>query len=154
MLQLDPRLIADLVGKDLIAFGTGGIGKMLIPYLAQEPDIKLHGVTNSRVTTVDAGTFLDTRLPIRSLDTWAKLIPEATILLCVIRKNEASAWSACEAAGFKKIIIAPFYLIEMLQDLYNPGRMPTAHPMLRMMCLANELRDIHKASFEIGRAHV
>ncbi|WP_251316404.1 hypothetical protein [Flintibacter muris] len=147
MLQLDPRLIADLVGKDLIAFGTGGIGKMLIPYLAQEPDIKLHGVTNSRVTTVDAGTFLDTRLPIRSLDTWAKLIPEATILLCVIRKNEASAWSACEAAGFKKIIIAPFYLIEMLQDLYNPGRMPTAHPMLRMMCLANELRDIHKASF-------
>ena len=57
MLQLDPRLIADLVGKDLIAFGTGGIGKMLIPYLAQEPDIKLHGVTNSRVTTVDAGTF-------------------------------------------------------------------------------------------------
>ena len=84
MLQLDPRLIADLVGKDLIAFGTGGIGKMLIPYLAQEPDIKLHGVTNSRVTTVDAGTFLDTRLPIRSLDTWAKLIPEATILLCEI----------------------------------------------------------------------
>lgn len=147
MLQLDPRLIADLVGRDLIAFGTGGIGKIVIPYLAQEPDIKLHGVTNSRVTTVDAGTYLDTRLPIRSLDTWAKLMPNATILLCVIRKNEASAWAACEAAGFKKIIIVPFYLIEMLQDLYNPGRMPTAHPMLRMMCLANELRDIHKASF-------
>lgn len=147
MLQLDPRLIADLVDRDLIAFGTGGIGKIVIPYLAQEPDIKLHGVTNSRVTTVDAGTYLDTRLPIRSLDTWKKLMPEATILLCVIRKNEASAWAACEAAGFKKIIIVPFYLIEMLQDLYNPGRMPTAHPMMRMMCLANELRDVHKASF-------
>lgn len=147
MLQLDPRLIADLVDRDLIAFGTGGIGKLLIPYLAQEPDIKLHGVTNSRVSTVDAGTFLDTRLPIRSLDTWKKLMPDATILLCVIRKNEASAWAACEAAGFKKIIIVPFYLVEMIQDIYNPGRMPTAHPMLRMMCLANELRDIHKASF-------
>lgn len=147
MLQLDPQLIADLVGKDLIAFGTGGLGKIVIPYLAQEPDIKLHGVTNSRVTAVDAGTYLDTRLPIRSLDTWAKLMPDATILLCVVRKNEASAWAACEAAGFQKIVIVPFYLIEMLQDLYNPGRMPTAHPMLRMMCLANELRDIHKASF-------
>lgn len=147
MLQLDPRLIVDLVDRDLIAFGTGGLGKIVIPYLAQEPDIKLHGVTNSRVTTVDAGTYLDTRLPIRSLSTWKKLMPDATILLCVIRKNEASAWAACEAAGFKKIIIVPFYLVEMLQDIYNPGRMPTANPMLRMMCLANELRDIHKASF-------
>lgn len=147
MLQLDPRLIADLVDRDLIAFGTGGIGKIVIPYLAQEPDIKIHGVTNSRVTTVDAGTYLDTRLPIRSLDTWKKLMPEATILLCVIRKNETSAWAACEAAGFKKIIIVPFYLVEMLRDFYNPGRMPLAHPMLRMMCLANELRDIHRASF-------
>ena len=147
MLQLDPRLIVDLVDRDLIAFGTGGLGKIVIPYLAQEPDIKLHGVTNSRVTTVDAGTYLDTRLPIRSLSTWKKLMPDATILLCVIRKNEASAWAACEAAGFKKIIIVPFYLIEMLQDIYNPGRMPTAHPIMHMVCLANELRDVHKASF-------
>jgi len=153
MLQLDPRLIADLVDRDLIAFGTGGIGKIVIPYLAQEPDIKLHGVTNSRVSTVDAGTFLDTRLPIRSLDTWAKLMPDATILLCVVRKNEMSAWTACEKAGFKKIIIVPFYLVEMLQDIYNPGRMPTAHPMLHMMCLANELRDIHKASFAEFRGY-
>lgn len=67
MLQLNSNLIEDLVGKDLIAFGTGGMGKIVIPYLAQEPDIKLHGVTNSRVKSVDAGTFLDTRLPIRSL---------------------------------------------------------------------------------------
>lgn len=147
MIQLDPRMIGGLIGRDLIAFGTGGLGKLTIPYLAQEPDIKLHGVTNSRVTAVDAGTFLDTGLPIRSLDTWKRLMPDATILLCVVRKNEEAAWAACEAAGFRKIIIIPFYLVEMLQDLYNPGRMPTAHPMLRIMCLANELRDIHKASF-------
>ena len=147
MLQLDPRLIANLVGKDLIAFGTGGIGKLLIPYLAQEPDIKLHGVTNSRVTAVDAGTFSDTTLPIRSLDTWKKLMPDATILLCVNQKNEETAWIACETAGFHNILPYPINLLEMLQDLYNPGRMPTAHPLLHMMCLANELRDIHKASF-------
>lgn len=147
MLQLEPRLIANLVGKDLIAFGTGGIGKLLIPYLAQEPDIKLHGVTNSRVTAVDAGTFLDTTLPIRSLDTWKKLIPDATILLCVNQKNEETAWIACETAGFHNILPYPINLLEMLQDLYNPGRLPTAHPLLHMMCLANELRDIHKASF-------
>ena len=85
MLQLEPNLIADLVGKDLIAFGTGGLGKIAIPYLAQEPDIKVIGVTNSRVSVVDAGTFLNTGLPIRSLDTWAKQRPDATILLCVVR---------------------------------------------------------------------
>lgn len=147
MLQLEPRLIEDLIGRDLIAFGTGGLGKIVLPYLAQEPDIKLHGVTNSRVTAVDAGTFLDTGLPIRSLETWAKLMPEATILLCVVRKNEEAAWEACEVAGFRKIMIVPFYLVEMLQDIYNPGRRLTAHPMLRMMCLANELRDTHTASF-------
>lgn len=147
MLQLDPRLIADLVGIDLIAFGTGGIGKLMIPYLSQEPDIKLHGVTNSRVTTVDAGTFLDTRLPIRSLDTWKKLMPEATILLCVSEKNEEAAWAACETAGFYKILFYPTDLLDMLQAIYNPAYLPTGCPMFEVACIANELRDIHKASF-------
>lgn len=147
MLQLDPSLIGELVGKDMIAFGTGGLGKIVIPYLAQEPDIKILGVTNSRVTAVDAGTFLNTGLSIRSLDTWAKLRPDATVLLCVVRKNEEAAWAACEAAGFRKIMVVPFHLVEMLQDLYNPGRLPTGHPMFHMMCMANELREVHEASF-------
>ncbi|MEY8388137.1 hypothetical protein AALC17_12715 [Oscillospiraceae bacterium 38-13] len=147
MLQLEPRLIEDLIGRDLIAFGTGGLGKIVLPYLAQEPDIKLHGVTNSRVTAVDAGTFLDTGLPIRSLETWAKLMPEATILLCVVRKNEEAAWEACEAAGFRKIMIVPFYLVEMLQDIYNPIRRPGSNPFLHVTCVANELREVHKATF-------
>lgn len=147
MLHLDPSLTAELAGKDLIAFGTGFMGRMVIPYLSQEMYIKLHGVTNSRVVEEDAGTFLDTRLPIRSLAAWAARMPDATMLLCVVKENAASAWAACEAAGFRKIMMVPFYLVEMLLDLNNPGRMPTAHPMLRIMCLANELRDIHKASF-------
>lgn len=147
MLQLDPRLIANLVGKDLVAFGTGGIGKLLIPYLAQEPDIKLHGVTNSRVTAVDAGTFLDTTLPIRSLDIWKKLMPDATILLCVAEKNEVDAWTACETAGFHKILFYPMDLLDMLQAIYSPSYLPTGCPMFEVVCMANELRDIHKASF-------
>lgn len=147
MLQLNPNLIEDLVGKDLIAFGTGGLGKIVIPYLAQEPDIKIYGVTNSRVTAEDAGTFLDTKLPIRSLDTWKKLMPEATILLCVVRKNEADALAACEAAGYRRIMAVPIYLVEMLQDIYNPMRRPTSHPFLHLACMANEIRETHKASF-------
>lgn len=147
MLQLNPNLIEDLVGKDLIAFGTGGLGKIVIPYLAQEPDIKLRGVTNSRVTAADAGAFLDTRLPIRSLDTWKKLLPDATVLLCVVQKNEEAAWAACDAAGFQKIMVVPIYLVEMLQDIYNPMRRPTSHPFLHLACMANEIREIHKATF-------
>ena len=147
MLQLEPNLIADLVGKDLIAFGTGGLGKIAIPYLAQEPDIKVIGVTNSRVSVVDAGTFLNTGLPIRSLDAWAKLRPDATVLLCVVRKNEEASWAACESAGFQKIMVVPFDLVEMLQTLYNPSFLPTGHPMMYMMCMANELREVHKAAF-------
>lgn len=147
MLQLDPRLIADLVGKDLIAFGTGGIGRIVIPYLAQEPDIKLHGVTNSRVSTVDAGTFLDTRLPIRSLDTWKKLMPDATILLCVIMKNEDSANLACETAGFRNIMKLPLDLTDALQNTFNKSRLPIGSSELSIACMANELRDTHKLSF-------
>ena len=147
MIHLDPRMTESIVGKDLIAFGTGFMGKMVIPYLAHEINIKLCGVTNSRVAAADAGTFLDTGLPIRSLRTWAELLPDATVLLCVVRENEASARAACKEAGFQNIMMVPFYLVEMLLDLHNPSRMPTAHPMLRMMCLANELHDIHTASF-------
>ena len=147
MLQLDPRLIEDLMGKDLIAFGTGGLGKIMIPYLAQEPDIKLHGVTNSRVTAVDAGTFLNTGLPIRSLDTWSKLLPDATVLLCVISDNEPAAYDACQKAGFHKILFYPMDLLDMLQVIYNPYRIPTASSALCAMCQANELRDIHQAAF-------
>lgn len=147
MLQLDPRLTEDLQGKDLIAFGTGGLGKLMIPYLAQEPDIKLRGVTNSRVTAVDAGTFPHTGLPIRSLDTWAKLLPNAVILLCVTSEHEDSALEACRRAGFQNILFYPMDLLDMLQVIYNPSRIPTANPMFEVACMANELHDIHKASF-------
>lgn len=152
MLQLDPRLIANIVGRDLIAFGTGGLGKTIIPYLAQEPDIKLHGVTNSRITEEDAGTFLDTRLPIRSLSAWAERMPDATILLCVAWKNEASSWAACEAAGFQNIMQVPVDLVDMLQVNFNISRNPCAHPMFSLVCLSNELHDMHKATFSEFRS--
>lgn len=147
MVHLDPWFTRDMAGKDIIAFGTGFIGKLVIPYLSCEMDIKLRGVTNSRVTTEDAGTFLETGLPIRSLSSWLERFPESTILLCVAKKNEESARAACEMAGFREIMTVPFYLVEMLLDIANPGRMPTANPTLRMMCLANEIRDIHKMAF-------
>lgn len=81
MVHLDSWFTRDMVGKDIIAFGTGFMGKLIIPYLSCEMDIKLRGVTNSRVATEDAGTFLETGLPIRSLSSWLARFPESTILL-------------------------------------------------------------------------
>ena len=147
MFRLDPKMMADFIGKDLIAFGTGGLGRLLLPYLVKEPEIKLHGVTNSRVATEDEGIFLNTGLPIRSLDAWSRMMPEATILLCVIQKYEAEARLACEAAGFRDIIIIPLDVIEMYQNLSFGGEWPTGHPMFHYACMANELCDVHKASF-------
>ena len=70
MLRLSPQSMPDIYGKDLIAFGTGTIGKRMIPFLAQDPTLRLHGVTNSRITADDDGTFLETGLPIRSIHAW------------------------------------------------------------------------------------
>jgi len=153
MLRLDPRMISEFFGKELIAFGTGGLGKLMIPYLVKEPDVKLYGVTNSRVTAEDAGTFLDTGLPIRSLAAWARLMPDATILLCVVQKNEAAARAACEAAGFHKMIIVPLDVIEMMQDILFGGEWPMGHPEFHYACMANELHDVHRASFAEFRGY-
>ena len=147
MFKLDPRMISDFFNKDLIAFGTGGLGKLMLLYSVKEPDIRLHGVTNSRVTEEDAGTFLDTGLPIRSLAAWAKRMPDAVILLCVVRKNEAAARAACEAAGFHKILPVTLDVTEMMQDLMFGGEWPTGHPAFHYACMANELHDVHRASF-------
>lgn len=147
MFLLEPWPMEELYGKNLIAFGTGWMGKTVIPYLAQDPSIKLHGVTNSRITEEDAGTFQSTGLPLRSLETWAKLMPDATILTCVHQKYLKEVWEFCRAAGFKNIISTPPYLLSMLCTLYNPMCSPTGHPYLRLACLANEICDTHKETF-------
>lgn len=59
MIRMNPQIVSDLYGKDAVAFGTGEIGRRIIPYLAQDPNIKLHGVTNSRVTVDDDRIFFD-----------------------------------------------------------------------------------------------
>ena len=38
-----------LVGKKLIAYGTGHAGKLIIPFLANSIQVQLIGVTNSKV---------------------------------------------------------------------------------------------------------
>ncbi len=41
-------LISACDNSDIIAYGTGKVGKLLIPYLAQNPKVRLIGVTNKK----------------------------------------------------------------------------------------------------------
>lgn len=162
MFKIDPKLLADLVGKDIIACGTGNVGKIVIPYLNQIPSIRLHGVTNTRITVADGGTFLDTGLPIRSIQAWANLMPDATLLITVGIDNELEVQRFCKEAGWKHCLTVSENLVDAIaythanlhtvppKDFLDACVQRTNHeanPLLNLMCLANELHDIHKASF-------
>jgi len=101
---------------DIIAFGTGRFGKMAIPYLLhRDPAFRLHGVSNSHVTAEDGGTFLGTGLPIRSIDAWASLFPDVTVLLTASDKYNAEIVDICKKAGIKRIVLAQ----EWLEQIYT-----------------------------------
>lgn len=141
-----PDFLSGLYGKDLIAYGTGNAGRAVIPYLQRDPSIKLCGVTNSRIQSCYAGTYLDTGLPMRSLQEWARLLPDATILITALRGYD-EIYEYCQCAGFKKIMLSSAQLVEdsvraseNISDARLIGDLPA-------LCLANEIRDIHKASF-------
>jgi len=116
MIRLSPRVWSELYGKDLIAFGTGDSARRLVPYLAQDPNIRLHGVTNSRVTTDDDGTFLETGLPVRSLRAWAKYLPDATILITPWLDLE-NIVSCCKEAGFHEFRYVTAEMVSALDKL-------------------------------------
>lgn len=162
MFLIHSELLEELYGKDLIAFGTGKIGKLVIPYLAQDPRVRLVGVTNSRITDESEGEFLDTGLPLRSLSAWSKSQPDATILVTVIKESLLDEiLQLCETHGFNKILIPARPLFEAIRYdhinmnaaqqtsamLANSEGIDTGNPLLFLQCLANEVHDTHKASF-------
>lgn len=146
MLRMNPQAYSCLYGKDLIAFGTGTIGKRMIPYLKQDPAISLHGVTNSRIDADDAGTFLDTGLPLRSVQAWAKLQPNATIFVTSFTAiNEITA--VCRNVGFQNFQLITNEMMNALIQLEGQTAQSQTAKIMESLCLANELRDTHKASF-------
>lgn len=151
MIRMNPQAVADLYGVDLIAFGTGNIGRRLIPLLAQDPNIRLHGVTNSRITADDEGTFLETGLPLRSLRAWAERMPDAVILVTPLSDFDRII-EACKATGFHEF---RFLTAEMLsamtrvEELLSESQTAKA---FELMCRANELHDAHKAAFSEFKA--
>ena len=74
-----------LVGKKLIAYGTGHAGKLIIPFLANSIQVQLIGVTNSKVQDSFCTAYLDTGLPLRSLQEWVQLEPDASVLITAFR---------------------------------------------------------------------
>lgn len=151
MLKLTPDIFSDFYDKDLIAYGTGNMAKRMIPYLVQDPNIRLHGVTNSRVTTEDGGTFLETGLPIRSIHAWAERFPDATILLTAF--NDADKiMTACRNEGFHNFEYVTWEKMSVLTELDAEATQAQQSKILEHLCLANELHDTHKASFSEFKA--
>ena len=146
MLRLSPQSMPDIYGKDLIAFGTGTIGKRMIPFLAQDPTLRLHGVTNSRITADDDGTFLETGLPIRSIHAWAKLLPDATILITSFTGIEEIT-AVCKEAGFQKIQLITWEMMNAFLKMEDQVAQAQMSRIFGHLCLANELHDAHKAAF-------
>lgn len=148
-------------GKRLIAFGTGKVGKLVIPYLEQNEKGMLCGVTNSRISQEDAGLFFDTQLPLRSIEAWRERMPDATIFVTTTKSDfQEEIARICESYGFRDIIVCYHQLeseimfreIEMnlsvRQQIMSELLIPhiDAH-LLDYMCFANEIRDVHSASF-------
>lgn len=151
MPRIASTLLEDLQGKDLIAYGTGNTGKLVIPYLAQDETIKLHGVTNSRIGSDDAGTYLDTGLPIRSIHTWAGLMPNAAVLVTAFRGYD-DICEKCAEAGFREVLFLDWELMDAISDVMEAVSDARQPELLEAACLANEIHETHKASFSEFKA--
>jgi len=162
-IKIKSELVSELYEKELIAFGTGKVGRVVMAYLEADPKINLIGVTNSRITEDDAGLFEDTGLTLRSLSTWKKMLPNATILAAVLKdelKDEVR--EICKRVGFEKVIFIQAELVveiaysryyntmenldEKFQD-YKKFLARGDNSVVESVCLANEIRDTHKSSF-------
>ncbi len=51
---------------DIIVYGTGKIGSLMISHLHRNTNLNILGATNSHVDRGNAGTFSDTGLPVRT----------------------------------------------------------------------------------------
>lgn len=141
-----------LYGIDLIAFGTGNVGKTAIPSLARDPSIRLIGVTNSRIGPDDEGTFMGTGLPLRSVQSWVKAAPDATILVTAVNPRLVSEIiSICQEAGFQKIIPIASYIADPIRAAL-PVSLLAGDPTVQLAGLANEIHETHVASFSEFKA--
>lgn len=155
------ELISRCEGRDLLAFGTGNVGRLLIPYLAEKTRLKLCGVTNSGVTEEDAGLFENTNLPVRSIEAWYKRLPAACILVTTIRSEfQREIASFCREIGFRDIVcvyetLESEVLFSDLQMSVEPRKLAVfnlllpyidAH-LMDCMCHANAIRDTHRETF-------
>lgn len=146
MIRLKPEAFSELYGKNLIAYGTGITAKRYVPYLAQDPDIQLCGITNSRIIAEDEGTFLDTGLPVRSLRKWAELLPDATILLTGFLDIEEIIKN-CKSVGFKDFQFITKEMVNTFADMEADIAQAQQPKIFEQLCLSNELHDAHKAAF-------
>lgn len=157
------EMLTPFHGKDVIVYGTGKIGRLLISYLCKKGKIHIRGVTNSRIQETDAGTFKDTGLPLRSVQAWHESVPGAVILVAVMAPDLQSQITAmCREAGFHQILCMTGRMAVELertmmssQDIHTFSRNMSFSTLwdrltpnlFHMMCTANAIQDTHRASF-------
>lgn len=118
--------LKELYGKEIIVFGTGKWGRSELPYLMENPELKIVGITNSRVSEDENGTFRDTGLPIRNIKAWKRQYPNAKILIVADSQYHFEILDVCKKANFSNE--------DILQMTFQ---------------MSNEVRDpIYKAYFE------
>lgn len=155
------ELIARCKGRDLLAYGTGNMGQLLIPYIVEKAGLKLCGVTNSGITEEDAGFFENTNLPLRSVQAWYQQLPDACILITTIRADfQREIAFFCEKTGFRDIVcvfgtLESEVLFATLQTSIEPQRLAAFNlllpyidaRLLNSLCYANAIRDTHWETF-------
>lgn len=147
--------------EDVIVYGTGKIGKLMVPYLQRNTSLKIRGVTNSHVSEKDEDTFLDTGLPVDDVRAWYEKFPKATVLITVVRQDfQTEILYICREVGFKRILaVSSSIEYELIQDRAKTLFSAENRAFFELMatffnsylvdkiCIANEIQDVHKASF-------
>nr|WP_325295671.1 hypothetical protein [uncultured Oscillibacter sp.] len=146
---------------DIIVYGTGKIGSLMISHLHRNTNLNILGATNSHVERGNAGTFSDTGLPVRTPQEWYEQFPHAVILIATVRQDfQFEIEEICRRIGFQKIL-AVFSTVEselisaqakMLFSTENKALvellvLSASSYLVDWVCLANEIQDVHKASF-------
>lgn len=109
----------DLYGKDILIFGTGKWGQLEVPYLMENPLLNIIGVTNSKVSLDEEGSFGNTGLPIRNILVWKELFPNAKILIVADSQYYFEILKICEKADFSSENI-----LQMTHQMSNELRDP------------------------------
>lgn len=94
--------LEDLDGYDIVVYGTGKFARTYLPYVSGFSGLNICGTTNSKVAAEKSEDFMD--FPIRSIQEWKKLEPQAAILVLTAPKHFSEIYKRCKMCGFENVV--------------------------------------------------